>query len=51
MDRMKTFGILALCVILFYIFSNFMINVGLKTSYSRIRVNIEETEGIEIKIK
>lgn len=33
MDKMKQFGIYALCVILFFIFSNIMINIAIKSSY------------------
>ena len=40
MDRMKTFGIYALCVILFFIFSNVMINVAIKATYMQIGANI-----------
>ncbi len=50
MDRMKTFGIYALIVILFYIFSNVMINVGLKASYDEIGLNIAQAVGIQIEI-
>ena len=48
MDRMKTFGIYALCIILFYIFSNVMINIAVKTSYTPIDVEIEQTETLKI---
>lgn len=50
MDRMKTFGLYALCIILFFIFSNIMINLAIKTSYSPINVNIETRENIDINI-
>lgn len=35
-NRVKTFGLYALCVILFFIFSNIMIDIALKTSYEPI---------------
>lgn len=48
MDRMKTFGIYALCIILFYIFSNVMINIAVKTSYRPIDVEIEQTQNLKL---
>ena len=46
MNRMKTFLILAICFILFFIFSNFLINVGLNSSYKNItrKDSIEQVE-------
>jgi len=48
MDRMKTFGIYALCIILFYIFSNVMINIAVKTCYMPIDVEIEQTQTLKM---
>lgn len=50
MQRMKTFGLYALCVILFFIFSNLMINVALKASYDPIDTYKTESKGISIDI-
>ena len=50
MDRMKTFGIYALCVILFFIFSNVMINVAIKATYMQIGANILLQDKIKIVI-
>ncbi len=50
MDRMKTFGIYALCVILFFIFSNVMINIAIKASYAPIDTYTTLKEGIDIGI-
>lgn len=51
MQRMKTFGLYALCVILFFIFSNVMINIALKASYEAIDTYKTEPSGITIDIK
>lgn len=48
MDRMKTFGIYALCLILFFIFSNVMIDIAIKTSYVPIDVEIEQRETLKV---
>lgn len=48
---MKTFGIYALCVILFFIFSNVMIYVALKASYSPMDTYQTQKQGLEFKIK
>lgn len=50
MARMKTFGLYALCVILFFIFSNVMIELALKASYSPIDIYITEEQGIRINV-
>ena len=50
MDRMKTFGIYALCVILFFIFSNVMINIAIKASCAPIDTYTTLREGIDIGI-
>lgn len=52
---MKTFGLLALATLAFFIFSNVMINIAVKTSYTpmdsyitlrdNIKVNIEEAKA------
>lgn len=49
-NRIRTFGIYALCVILFFIFSNIMIEIALKTSYDPIDTYKTEPMGIEIDI-
>ena len=48
MDRLKTFGIYALCVILFFIFSNVMINVAIKSMYMPIDVELVERDTIKV---
>lgn len=48
MDRMKTFGLYALCIILFFIFSNVMINIAIKTTYLPIDVEIVERNNVKI---
>lgn len=50
-NRMRTFGLYALCVILFFIFSNIMINITLKTIYEPIDTYKSEPYGIGIDIK
>ena len=50
-NRIRTLGLYALCVILFFIFSNLMINVTLKTIYEPIDTYKSEPEGIGIDIK
>lgn len=50
MDRMKTFGIYALIVILFFIFSNVMIDIAIKCSCSPIDIYQKTEQGIEINI-
>lgn len=46
MDRLKTFLIYALLIVLFFIFSEFLINVSLQSSYNDItrRDNIEQVQ-------
>jgi DNA-directed RNA polymerase alpha subunit len=51
MQRMKTFGIYALLVILFFIFSNVMINIALKAQYKPIDTYKTEAQGIGIDIE
>lgn len=48
MDRMKKFGLYALCIILFFIFSNVMINIAIKTTYLPIDVEIEERDTLKV---
>ena len=50
MDRMKTFGIYALCVILFFIFSNVMIDIAIKATYMSIGADIISKNNLEIKL-
>lgn len=49
-NRIRTFGIYALCVILFFIFSNIMIEVALKATYDPIDTYITQPEGMKIEI-
>lgn len=49
MDRMKTFLKYAIWVILFFFFSEFIINVGINSSYKKMKaVDTELPPGIEI---
>lgn len=50
-NRIRTLGLYALCVILFFIFSNLMINITLKTIYEPIDTYKSEPEEIGIDIK
>ena len=50
MDRMKTLGLYALCIILFFIFSNVMINVAIKSTYDPIGMDIISEENIRLNI-
>lgn len=50
MDRMKTFGLYALCIILFFIFSNVMINIAVKSMYNSIDVDIVLDENVKTEI-
>lgn len=50
MDRMKTFGIYALCIILFFVFSNVMIDIAIKAMYNPINVTIEESANLTLNI-
>lgn len=49
-NRVRTFGIYALCVILFFIFSNIMIEISLKSSYEAIDTYKEVPSGITMDI-
>lgn len=51
MDRMKTFGLYALCIILFFIFSNIMINFAIKGTYKSIGSDVILQEDLKINIK
>ncbi len=51
MDRMKTFGLYALCIILFFIFSNIMINFAIKGTYKPIDADIIVRDDLKINIK
>lgn len=51
MARMKTFGIFALIVIGFMIFSNIMINLATKAVYSPMNVYLNTRSGEEIEIE
>lgn len=51
MDRMKTFGIYALCIILFFIFSNVMIDIAVKAMYNPIDVTIERREDLLLNVQ
>ncbi len=50
MDRMKTFGIYALCIILFFIFSNVMIDIAVKAMYNPIDITIERREDLLLDV-
>lgn len=50
-NRIKTFGLYALCVILFFIFSNIMIDITLKATYDPIDTYKTESHGVAIDIK
>lgn len=50
MDRMKTFGLYALCVILFFIFSNVMINIAIKTAYEPIDSEIIVRNNLKLDV-
>lgn len=50
MDRMKTFGLYALCIILFFIFSNVMINIAIKSTYNSIHADIILEDNLKIDI-
>lgn len=51
MARMKTFGIFALIVIGFMIFSNIMINLATKAVYSPMNVYLNTRSGEDIEIE
>lgn len=48
MDRLKTFAIYVLILIVFFVFSNFLINVGLNSSYANITSKGEIPEQVHI---
>ncbi len=50
MDRMKTFGLYALCIILFFIFSNVMIDIAIKAMYNPIDITIEKRENLQLNV-
>ena len=50
MDRMKTFGLYALCIILFFVFSNIMINFAIKGTYKTINANVILKEDLKINV-
>lgn len=50
MDRMKTFGIYALCIILFFIFSNIMIDIAIKAMYNPIDIVLETRDDLILKV-
>lgn len=49
-NTMKKFRIYVLCVILFFIFSNIMIDIALKTSYDPIDTYRTLAQGVEMEI-
>ncbi len=51
MDRMKTFGIYLLIVVVFFIFSNIMINIALKSTYKPMDIYLETQKGEDISIE
>lgn len=50
MDTMKKFWLYALLIVLFYIFSNVMINIAIKCSYSPVDTYLKQEQGIQIDI-
>lgn len=50
MDRMKTFGIYALCIILFFIFSNVMIDIAVKAMYNPIDIVVQTRDNLILKV-
>ncbi|MCI9015687.1 MAG: hypothetical protein HFJ53_00750 [Clostridia bacterium] len=50
MERMKTFAIYALVIILFFIFSNVMIEIAIKTSYKPITSYVTKKDMYEIEM-
>ncbi len=48
MSTMKNFFIIAICLILFFLFSNFLINVGLNASYKDITRRDYEESRVEV---
>lgn len=51
MDKMKKFGLLALVIVLFFLFSNVMINIAIKTSYVPIDTYITLRDNVKVDIK
>lgn len=51
MARMKTFGIYALIIIVFFLFSNVMINIAMKTTYGPIDYYLLAKEGQDFTIE
>ena len=49
-NRIRIFGIYALCVIVFFIFSNFMIDIIIKSTYNPIDIYENELIGIKLDI-
>ncbi len=50
MDRMKTFGIYVLCIILFFVFSNIMIDIAIKAMYNPIDISIERRNDLILNV-
>lgn len=50
MDRMKTFGLYILCIILFFIFSNVMIDIALKAIYNPINITTERRNDLKLDV-
>ena len=50
MDRMKTLGIYALCIILFFIFSNIMMDIAVKAMYNPINITIERRNDLALDV-
>lgn len=49
MDRIKTFAKYAIWIILFWIFSDILINVGINTTYKDVQAKEAIPQGIEIQ--
>ncbi len=50
MDRIKTFGKYIIWIVLFYIFSNVMINIAIKSMYVSIDSEIIERENVKLEV-
>lgn len=49
MDRIKTFAKYAIWIILFWIFSDILINIGINTTYKDVQAKEAIPQGIEIQ--
>lgn len=49
MDRMKTFAKYVIWIILFWIFSDILINIGINSTYKDIKANAQIPNGIQVE--